>query len=121
MAIGSLWTTTLVVLCTTAHGQNQQPIPNEELQSLEKSLQTLTDLHVEGAADAGIFHKGLKWALRYDQAFSPADVALLRKPQREDDSGWGYWRQERDRGAHAEESSYWATFRVSMTRCNPTD
>lgn len=75
----ALWISTAFVLCTAAHGQHQQSIPDEELQSLKKSLQNLKDLHVEGAADAEIFHKGLEWALRYDRAFSEADVALLRK------------------------------------------
>jgi Prolyl oligopeptidase family len=74
------------VLCVAALGQTQRPLSDEEqqtlqqgLQSLEQSLRLLTDRSSEHAADAGVFHKGLAWALRYDREFSSADVALLRK------------------------------------------
>lgn len=32
-------------------------------------------------ADAGVFHKGVTWALRYDKTFAANDVALLKKAQ----------------------------------------
>src|SRR5262245_24717925 len=59
-------------------GEEQQEL-RQGLQTLEQSLRPLNERGVAGAADAGVFHKGLAWALRYDTEFTPADVALLRK------------------------------------------
>lgn len=41
-------------------------------------LQRAADALAEKPVEAGIFSKGLKWALRYDQDFTPADLALLK-------------------------------------------
>src|SRR5262245_21547387 len=71
--------------CAAALGQAQPPsdsdrqVLQQELQSLEQSLQALTEQGVQHAADAGVFRKGLAWALKYDREFPPADLALLDK------------------------------------------
>ena len=80
-----------LVIISTAYnviglGQEPQPLPADqrklldaELQSLEKSWQPLRAGSQPGVADAAIFAKGLSWALRYDETFSPADLMLLQK------------------------------------------
>ena len=56
------------------------------------------------AADAAIFHKGVAWALRYEQEFQPADLALLKKAigrgtqrAREIEAGKSPWAGKRGR------------------------
>src|SRR5689334_17768550 len=69
-----------------ALGQNPRALTREEQQelrqglaALKQSLRPLTERGIANAADAGVFHKGLAWALQYDTEFTPADLALLRK------------------------------------------
>ncbi|WP_298868982.1 prolyl oligopeptidase family serine peptidase [uncultured Gimesia sp.] len=67
-------------------GQNPQPLTTEQrqtfdqgLRTLQESLETIRDQSPSEIADASIFAKGLKWALQYDQKFSPRDVTLMKK------------------------------------------
>ena len=60
--------------------------PAEELNSLLENARRLSDQLAgqQGAgadlrADAGVFPKGMTWALRYETALAPADVALIKK------------------------------------------
>jgi Prolyl oligopeptidase family len=53
----------------------QRQVFDRELQALRKSLGALK----RDRADAGIFPKGLEWALQYDRTFSRKDVALLQR------------------------------------------
>ena len=69
-----------------AWGQAPQPLTEqdrkglaESLQSLEKTLATAGGVDDKSTADAAIFAKGMAWGLKYDQEFSAADVALLKK------------------------------------------
>jgi dienelactone hydrolase len=55
-------------------------------EQIESGLKALTDRCArlptdkpDARADAGIFSKGVAWALRYDSQFSPADAAVLKK------------------------------------------
>jgi pimeloyl-ACP methyl ester carboxylesterase len=74
--------------------KEQDPVrapQKEELQRIERGLKELDDrlkklqseqgavLKPDLFADAAVFAKGLTWALRYDTAFEPADLALLKK------------------------------------------
>lgn len=52
---------------------------DEGLLKLRDSLDTLRNRHAGDLVDAAIFEKGVTWALRYDQQFTPADVLLLHK------------------------------------------
>ncbi|WP_232101261.1 prolyl oligopeptidase family serine peptidase [Gimesia panareensis] len=52
---------------------------DQELQTLQESLQALGDRPANDIADASIFSKGLQWALLYDQQFSPRDIALMKR------------------------------------------
>jgi hypothetical protein len=76
----------LACLCIPALGQTQRTLFDEEqqslqqgLQSLQQSLRILIDQNIENAADAGVFHKGLAWALKYDREFSPTDIFSERQ------------------------------------------
>ena len=70
----------LLLLGSFAYGQAKPLTESErksladDLASLEKRASTLPEV-----VDAAIFSKGLAWAMKYDQEFSPADVALLKK------------------------------------------
>jgi len=79
-----------LVFCTwpgaLSLGQSSLPLSNEqrqtfdqELQTLQDSLKTLRDRPASDFADVSIFSKGLKWALQYDQEFSPRDIALMKQ------------------------------------------
>ncbi|MGI8978591.1 MAG: prolyl oligopeptidase family serine peptidase [Pirellulaceae bacterium] len=70
-----------VLLCgSLAFGQakplaeNERKSISDDLASLEKEVAALPEV-----VDAAIFAKGLTWALKYDQEFTPADVTLLKK------------------------------------------
>ncbi|QDT28756.1 Prolyl oligopeptidase family protein [Gimesia panareensis] len=52
---------------------------DQELQTLQESLEALHDRPASDIADASIFSKGLQWALQYDQQFSPRDIALMKQ------------------------------------------
>lgn len=52
---------------------------DQELQTLQESLEALVDRPASDIADASIFSKGLQWALLYDQQFSPRDITLMKR------------------------------------------
>ena len=63
------------------------PLGAEARQHIEREIQSLGDklarlgtgVPSDLRADAGLFHKGLVWALRYETSFSSNDVALLQR------------------------------------------
>jgi pimeloyl-ACP methyl ester carboxylesterase len=86
----------ILFLCTVnscpAQTTTAQPLAADQRQTLEDELRSLdTLLGLEGLlksiaeepgrpiADAGIFAKGMNWALAYDREFTPADLALIQK------------------------------------------
>ncbi|MBC8352828.1 MAG: prolyl oligopeptidase family serine peptidase [Planctomycetes bacterium] len=67
-------------------GQVRQPLSSEQrntfdagLRTLQQSLDELHDRTPGDVADAAIYHKGLAWALRYNEEFSTKEVALLKE------------------------------------------
>src|SRR5437867_5185109 len=58
---------------------DQRRAIEEGLSTLEKTLHSINKRSTDEAADAAIFDKGVRWALRYDQTFSSADLRLLEK------------------------------------------
>lgn len=64
--------------------QEAQPLSVEQRQALDAAQRdlerALDGLRGRvGLADAAVYQKGLAWALRYDQQFTPADVRLLEQ------------------------------------------
>ncbi len=47
--------------------------------SLESRIKSMPADLQQDATDAAIFAKGLRWAVRYDAEFSPADISLMEK------------------------------------------
>lgn len=69
-ATAMLWLLIVVFGSVTSAAE----LPAELRAELQRTADALADQPVE----AGIFSKGLKWALRYDKDFTPADLALLK-------------------------------------------
>jgi len=80
----------LLILCAcpvaASFGQGRQPLTAVQRKTLEgqrkelqKSLGGLRPQSKQDRADAAIYLKGVTWALRYDQAFSSKDMALLQR------------------------------------------
>ena len=72
-------------LNSASSGQVRQPLSDEQqatfndgLRTLQVSLDALHDRSARDLTDAAIFQKGLTWALRYNQEFSPQEVILLK-------------------------------------------
>lgn len=75
-----------ILLVGFALGQAPKPLTEQDrqgltdsLQSLEKTLASVRGIDNKSFADVAIFAKGLAWALQYDQEYSAADLALLKK------------------------------------------
>ena len=77
----------LLAACHSLGAPQPSPLSKEVRQQMERDMQTLGDklarlgagVSPDRRADAGLFHKGLVWALRYETTFSSNDVALLQK------------------------------------------
>lgn len=61
----------------TPLAKDKRDVLNSAVTELNNTLKSVEN-H-EHVADAAIFAKGLEWALRYDNEFTPADVSLLEK------------------------------------------
>ncbi|MEQ1825506.1 MAG: alpha/beta fold hydrolase [Pirellula sp.] len=55
-----------------------QEIKNGLVQ-LEAKIASLKDPDTDRLADVRVFHKGIEWALRYDNTLTPGDIALIKK------------------------------------------
>lgn len=74
----------LVAASASCLGQPPTPLDKDKRDALNSAVIDLNHAlksaeNHDHAADAAIFAKGLEWALRYDQEFTPADVMLLEK------------------------------------------
>lgn len=52
---------------------------HEWAKTLKAKMAKLQPAHADLLADAGVFHKGSEWALRYESAFTVKDVATIEK------------------------------------------
>lgn len=85
---GTVWVLICVGLVSVGLGQAYGQVPlsgerlkklNDELARVQADLQVAAIRSARGAVDAGIFAKGLRWALLYDRELSDADVGLMEK------------------------------------------